>query len=201
VHNDLLEDGTGGVDWLRVYRAPGARMSSYDKILLDPVTIWKGSETNLDQVAPEDRQRIADRFFDLLYEVLAKDYTMVRLPAPGTMRLRVAITGLQAGTPVLDTFSSAVPQVRVAATLGGYATGKPVFSGQASVAFKLVGATTGQLLVIGLDGRVGQKTVAGSWNSWNDADLALEYWCEMARYRFCLARGAGCSQPSLPRGL
>jgi hypothetical protein len=59
---------------------------------------------------PEDRQRVADRFYQLIQTSLGKDDTMVALPAEGTMRVRVALTGLSKGTLALDTISSTVPR-------------------------------------------------------------------------------------------
>jgi hypothetical protein len=61
---------------LLVYRNKKAKWASYDKIILDPVTIWGVENSTLppDQLA--DYQRLVDDFHQTLKDKLSKDYGM-----------------------------------------------------------------------------------------------------------------------------
>ncbi len=57
----LLQPGGAGRAAL-VYRNPTANFASYNKILLDPVTIWTAPDSQLNTVPQNQRQAAADRF-------------------------------------------------------------------------------------------------------------------------------------------
>ena len=191
-----LEDCSGRRA-LRCFVAPDVAWKSYDKILLDPVTVWTAEGSPLANMPADQRQKLADYFYKVLHENLAKDYTMVTEPGPGTLRLQVAITDAEAATPVLNTVSSLVPQLRAATTLQGFITGKPLFTGQAQIEFRATDAVTGKLLVEGIDKRVGTKQLISSVG-WDQVEDAMTYWATLARFRLCELRGqAANSCPKL----
>ena len=109
-------------------------------------------------------------------------------PGPGTLRIQVAVTDAAEATPVLNTVSSLVPQLRTATTLQGFITGKPVFTGEAEVEFRVTDAMTGKLLAEGVDKRVGTKQLMSSVG-WDQVDDSMKYWATLARYRLCELRG------------
>lgn len=45
-----LQPGKSG-EALLVYRNPGADFSKYDKVLVDPVAVWRGSGSDLEDVS------------------------------------------------------------------------------------------------------------------------------------------------------
>src|SRR5262245_47543111 len=53
----LLRPGAPGEVAL-VYRNPDARWNTYDKILLEPVTLWRSGRKSLDAVPEEDLLRL-----------------------------------------------------------------------------------------------------------------------------------------------
>lgn len=168
-----------------------ARFSKYTKILLDPVTVWRGEESREKGAPQKDIQVLADHFFSLLYLTFKQDYEMVQTPGPQTLRIQVAITKLQESMVVLDVVSTVVPQARALSTLKGLATGKPAFVGEASVEAKVSDAGTGRVLAAVVDRRVGGKKLeAEAFDSWGDVNEILEFWAKMARFRLCEARGA-----------
>ena len=196
-----LQKGSGD-DWARVYRKPGVDFAGYDKLILDPIGIWADANSSLKKLSAADRQRIANNFHRLAYESVSRYFTMVIEPGPGTLRLRMGLTNTKASSPTLDTISTAVPQIRAATTVTGYATGKPAFTGEAAFAFKVADAQTGEVLAMGADKRVGTKTLSGATDSWSDVNDALQYWADLAAYRICTAkRLASCQKPQVKRGL
>ena len=174
-----------------------ARAAQYTKILLDPVTIWRGEESKLKGLSQEELQHLADHFYSLLYVTLKEDYEMVQEPGPNTIRIQVAITKAEESMVVLDVVSTIVPQARALSTIKGLATGKPAFVGEASIEAKLSDAQTGKLLVAVVDRRVGGKKLeAELFDSWGDVNEILDYWAKLARFRLCEARaGENCVKP------
>jgi len=78
----------GGPDRaLLVYRAPDASLAGYDKVILDPVTVWRAPGAG-DAVSRADLQRLADLLYGMLLTRLKTYYVMVQTPGPKTLRIR-----------------------------------------------------------------------------------------------------------------
>jgi hypothetical protein len=187
-----------GRDSLLTYANPEADWKAYDRIILDPVMIWRPSETDGESVV--NLQRLADYMHGLVQAELSKDYTVVREPGSNTMRISIAIIKAEQSVPVLAAISS-VPLPGNLLALGSLAknmtTGKPAWVGEAVIEGKVTDSQTGVLLGAAVDRRVGGKSLsAGRMQSWGDVEEALRYWSINSRYRLCKARGAqGCAPP------
>jgi hypothetical protein len=92
-HGDysILRPGQEGEAAL-VYRNPDARFGAYDKVLVDPVTVWTGTDSDLGEVPAEDRQTLANDLYGKLVEALQADYQIVTTPGRGVLRISAAIT-------------------------------------------------------------------------------------------------------------
>lgn len=181
---------------LLIYKNPQADWKKYKKVILDPVTLWVGKDSQLKDVSAEDRQRMADLFWVKLHDALKTDYEIVNSPGPDVLRLQAAITEAETSNPVLDTVSSIVPQLRVLTGVKGLATGVSGFTGSASVEMKITDSSDKTLLAAAADRRGGTKTLSGVTNSWNDVEEAYRYWAEKVRWRACLLRGEpNCVEP------
>lgn len=181
---------------LLIYKNPQADWKRYKKIMLDPVTLWIGKDSQLNDVSGEDRQRMADLFYAKLHEALKIDYEIVKSPGPDVMHVQVAITEAESSNPVLDTVSSIVPQLRLLTGVKGVATGVSGFTGSASVEMKITDSSDKTLLAAAVDRRGGTKTLRGVTSSWNDVEESFRYWAEKVSWRACLLRGGiGCVEP------
>ena len=180
---------------LLVYKNPTASWSSYTKVYLDPVTVWKDEQTK--DVSAEDLQTLADYLEVQVNDALKQDYEMVQAPGPGVMRVSVAITEADASSPTMNAISSVVPQLRTLTVLKGFAAGgKPGFVGSASAEVKITDAQTGTLLAAAVDRRAGTKGLTGVTNKWNDIEQAYKYWANKLRWRLCQSRGGkDCVEP------
>jgi hypothetical protein len=192
----LLRKG-GKHDVLLVYRKKDTIWSAYDKIILDPVTIWGAESYTLppDQLA--DYQRLVDDFHRMLKDKLSKDYTITDSPTVGAMRIQIAIiNGLRANTP-LKIAKTVAPYAGYADTLWTFATGKPAFAGEVSIEYMIKDSETQELLVAGADRRVGGNQLGkATWKSWGDVQNILSYWSDEAGYLLCVDRGArNCAKP------
>ncbi len=166
--------------------------ATYKKMILDPVMIWRGKDSKMLGVDPKDAQAIADAFYSIMYEELAKDYEMVKEPGPKTFRMQAALTDAEQSRPALDVLSSVPAPYNVmfmASTIKTLSTGKPLFKGEASIEGKVMDADTGEVLAAAVDRRVGGRFLNSEvFDSWNDVHGALKYWAQLTRFRLCQMR-------------
>ena len=127
-----------------------------------------------------------------------KDYEMVEKQGPDTMQIQIAVTHGEKSNVGLATVSKIVPQARMLDTLWSFASGKPAFTGEVSIEYKVTDAQTGELLAAGADERVGglklfDKTAFGSWG---DVKNSFSFWGDFTVYRLCqLREGSDCVEP------
>ena len=188
----------GVQDYLLVYRNPNADYSRYHKISLVPITVWTDPKVKMSSGERDDLQRLADYFHALLVEKWSKDYQIVDEFGPDTLRIQIAIIDGEARTVGLSFISKVIPQARVANTVWSFIRGKPAFVGEVTIEFKTTDAETGELLLAGVDKRVGGQRLfeKNVFNSWGDVQNAFTYWADLSTFRLCEARkGANCVKP------
>lgn len=169
-----------------------ADWAAYDKILLEPVTLWGAPA----EMPDEDLQRLADNLYGLMYEALSQDYAMVSEPEPGTLRIQFALTGAERSDPTLDVVSTVVPSAFVLSSAAQFVTGEPTFGGDAMIEARVADALSSRTLGAVVDRRVGGKDLAGSHDSWDDVNAAFSFWSQLTRFRLCDLRGdAECVSP------
>jgi hypothetical protein len=183
----VLQAGGKGEE-LMIYRNPDAYWPGYKKILLDPIQIWRDKE-KAEKAPLEDLQRLANNFNIFLRDELTKDYKMVTLPGPATLRIQIALTDVQKSTAALDTVTTVLPPAYIITSGVGFASGKPPFTGQAAFEGRIVDAHSGTLLAAAVDRRVGGKAIKNWTDSWDDANQVLKIWSKMLRVRLCQFRG------------
>ena len=158
----------------------------YDKIIIEPVTIWRVPGSKLEKAPQNELDMLGRYFYTAIRNELAKDYTIVDEPEVGAMRFRLALTEAQKSKVVLDIVSSVIPIGAVVSVGKRLATGTHSFVGKATVEAELSSATTGELLAGAVASRVGGKGYdAGMFSSWSDVKKSADHWA--ARLRESLA--------------
>lgn len=154
------------------YFNPKTQWRNYSKIIIEPVTFW-GDATG--KISPPDQQALATYFRGAMEKEFAERFQLVEMPAPGVMRLQVAITDAEAANPGLRTVSLVVPQVRILNAVQSMATGKMVFAGGLQAEMKLTDAMTGETLCAAVGRGLGGGSIkaAGQWK-WGDAENAMD---------------------------
>jgi len=182
---------------LLVYKNPDADWRKYRKVWLDSVTVWMSQkDSQLKDVSPEDRQRMAALLWSKLDESLRNDYEMTSNPGPDVLRIQAAITEAESSNVVLDMVTSIYLPAKLLAGGKSLATGVAGFAGSASAEMRVTDSATGTVLFEGVDRRGGTKNIGGSWSSWHDVEEAYRYWAEKTRYRLCQVRGGmACVEP------
>lgn len=140
----------GQVDEL--YVAPGASLSSYNKLLIDPVDVaferdWKQRHPEVDsEDAAKVRGRVSAGFSDVFTHELAKNgtYTVVYQPGPGVLRVHAAILNLDVAAPSV-----------IAPTNGNSYVVSP---GEMTLLLELYDSRAGALLARAIDRKRGRET-------------------------------------------
>src|SRR6266478_9024280 len=97
----LLREG-GPNDSALVYRAPDANWSAYDKVLLEPVTLWRSGRKSLEPVPQEDLLRLVSDFQSAVRTGLGEGFRIVYQAGSGVMRIRLSFTDGRSSVPGLQ---------------------------------------------------------------------------------------------------
>ena len=178
----ILRKGEKG-QALLVYRNPHINFSKYEKVSVDPVTIWKKKGSELEGVSDADLHRLAKELRSKIIWHLNQDYVVVPDPGPGVMRIQVAITEARESNVGMDVTTIIFPPVTILAGAKNLATGTRAFVGEASIEAKVTDAETGDVLLAAVDRRAGGRTMDGVMDSWDDVEHAFEYWANRLKLR------------------
>ncbi|EJT03924.1 hypothetical protein RCCGE510_17096 [Rhizobium sp. CCGE 510] len=79
--------------------------SQYARIIVDPVTVYNGSDNQFGKVPETDKALLANYMQAQFTEKLKTRFAIVSTSAPATLRLHLTLTGAKATTAVLGTVS------------------------------------------------------------------------------------------------
>jgi hypothetical protein len=159
------------------YKAPDANLAAYDKVLLDPVTVWRAPGAS-EGVPRAELQRLANLLYGMLQSRLRTYYVMVQSPGPQTLRIRAALTEATPSSTTMDIMSQIGPISAAADEVKEMATGTPAWVGAAAAEIQVLDAETGRELLAAADRRVGHKTLTGSSDPWADVTDSFGLWAD-----------------------
>ena len=191
-----LREGADDQALLR-YVKPGVDFRRYNKVIVEPVTIWTNPGSDLAELSQTEKRELASRFYAHLVTEISKSTAVTSKPEYGTIRIQVALTDTEKSRAVLDTVSTVVPVGLAASTVKEIFTGQAAFTGSTGMEIKVSDAVTGDVLAAAVDKRVGKKSLGVStFSQWGDTDSAMEYWAQLISYRVCQYRGqTNCIAP------
>lgn len=79
--------------------------NSYNKAIINPVAIYRGSDHQFGDMAENDKASLTSYMQRQFSEKTAARFALVNASSPGTLRVRLTLTGATANTPVLGTLS------------------------------------------------------------------------------------------------
>ncbi len=173
----LLEKG-GTDEPSLIFVDEDADFSPYEKIAINPITIWRAEGSDLSGVPDEDLQQLADYLRGSLRTALEGHFEVVEHPGPDVLRLRLAITEARRSRIVADILSTVAPPVRLLSNVKALATGTHAFVGRASIEGELIDSLTKRRLAAMVDERAGGKTLSGAGSRWDDVRSAYDYWAQ-----------------------
>jgi hypothetical protein len=166
----------GGPDEVAlVYRDPEAPWTSYDKVLFEPVTLWRSGRKSLDAVPEGDLLRLIADLEGAVRRRLGDGFALVDKPQPGAMRIRLAITEARAADPILDVLRGR-GEGDVTRGTGTLDVQTRRFIESAHIEGEIRDATTDRLLAAGVDRR--RREDALPIDTWADVDRALDFWAQ-----------------------
>lgn len=77
----------------------------YQRIIVEPVTIYRGPDSQFEKVSEDDRRRLAGYMREQFTDRLSGVFEIVDRPAPDTLRVRITLTGAKTTKAFLGTFS------------------------------------------------------------------------------------------------
>ncbi len=192
----ILQKGSGDHEALGRYVNPIADWKNFTKVMIDPVQLWVGRGSSLNNLPLEERIQLTSLLFGKIQDAVLAHYRIVREPGPHVMRISVALTEARISDPVLDTDSSVLPRDYLFSGTESLSTGTGTFVGTASVEAKITDAENGILLAAAVDRRGGAQASLGSTAKWNDVEESFKFWASTLRYRLCQWRGErSCVEP------
>lgn len=158
-----------------VYRDPEAPWTSYRKVLLEPLTLWRSGRKSLDVVPEGDLLRLIADLESAVRRHLGEDFELVDAPGPGVMRIRLAITEARATDPILDVVRARGSE-DVTRGDGPLHAETRRFIERAEIEGEIRDAATDRLLAAGVDRR--RREGALPIDTWAHVDRALDFWAE-----------------------
>lgn len=78
---------------------------SYTKAIVEPVTIYSGPDNQFGSMSEADKAILARHMQTEFTRRLASRFQIVQAPSPGTVRVKLTLTGATTTTPVVGTFT------------------------------------------------------------------------------------------------
>ncbi|MGZ9720234.1 DUF3313 domain-containing protein [Rhizobium miluonense] len=137
------QDKTGRVPY--TYRGD-VNWQRYGKIMVDPVTIYSGSDNQFVKLEAADKFELASYMRNEFTEKLRSRFAITNTPGPGTLRLRLTLTGARKTTAVLGPLSHIDIAGGVYNTVQATRGGEGSMTGSVSYAVEVYDTQTNQLL-------------------------------------------------------
>ncbi len=185
---DILVKGGEGQALYR-YQRPNVDWKKYTKLIVDPVIVYEAAELNAD--TRDNYQKLANNAYAYFTKDLEQEFTLVTVPGPDTLRIQFAIVSAAKSSTVYNLLTTIVPVGMAVSAVQYGVTGKPAGVGEVTGEMRLTDSQTGEMLGAAIDKRVGGKQLRGVFDSWQDADSALQFWAKLTRWRLCEVRNPG----------
>jgi hypothetical protein len=151
----------GGVDL--VYLKDGADFKKYNKVMLDHIIFFTDPEARFKGVEANELKKLEVSFHSALKNELEKEYPyvsypIVNEPGPDVMKLRVAVTTLNPGRPVVC--GAAMALLPISLTVGEVdqaITGKNIGTGNATIEAEMLDSMTNERIAAAIDNYNGTK--------------------------------------------
>jgi hypothetical protein len=77
----------------------------YTEVIVAPVAIYRGSDSQFEKVSEEDKDTLAKYMQGEFAAKLAERFRIAKTPSPGTLRVQLTLTGAKRSTQVISTFT------------------------------------------------------------------------------------------------
>jgi hypothetical protein len=172
-----------------LYVDRGFDFRPYTKLMFDPVQVLVQPTPEQPEVDPAVVQRVAGQFQEALRANLTPDYQIVDQPGPDVLRVRSAITGLQAAKPPMGAIDFLPLKAAFNVTREAAGGGPRVAEMKAEIE---VLDPNGKRVVAATVSRKGdEKLPQGDTITWESLQPITDYWAKNFRSRLDQLRGVG----------
>jgi hypothetical protein len=161
----------GGEDEPRfLYKNPEVDIPEYEKIFLDRVTIWRGSDRVEEEEEREDSVRIATMLYSAFHAALKVHHVVTDQPGPDVIRFRLALTDVGPESEELVVYSTSLPPPETFPGDREIDEGTRAFLHRATVEAEATDSETGELLRAAVGKRVEELAEDGRIDTWSELD-------------------------------
>ena len=191
----MLSSGDGE-DAVLSYWNENVDWSTYEKMIFEPIAIWTGKDSQLNELSHGKRFRLKESLEGQMRESLKKNFRLVVHPSPNTLRVQLVSTEAETSTTLLDFYSILYPSARVLSELQMITLGTESWVGSAGYESRITDAMTGELLMASVDRRAGSKHLSGAFDDWDDVNEAYKHWVVQFHSQLCHKRKLpNCVEP------
>jgi hypothetical protein len=126
--------------------APPVDWRTYNKAIIDPVVVYQGPDQQFGDLAEKDRQALARYMEAQFSERLKQRFVLVNTVQPGTIRVRLTLTGAETSTAVLSTLTRFDIAGGIYNGVQAARGGEGMLTGSVSYVVEIFDATTSKLL-------------------------------------------------------
>lgn len=134
-----------GESW--TYFNPKLDLRKYRDLIIEPTVVYDGPDARFEDVDPADKDKFAGIVDEGLRTELAKGFTIVSRPDPGTARIRVTVLGVDNTTGGVATVTRVTPFGFALNAVKSMADKPGSFTGSVLYAVELNDGVTGELQV------------------------------------------------------
>lgn len=127
------------------YTAPVV-WSRYTQVLLDPVVVYEGGDNQFGTMKENDKAALADYMGKTFSQKLSKQFGIASQAAPGTLRVKLTLTGAETTTPLVGQAMHFDIAGNVYNGVQAIRGGQGAFSGSVSYAVEVYDSANGHLL-------------------------------------------------------
>lgn len=127
------------------YAAPVV-WSRYTQVLLDPVSVYQGTDNQFGEMKEAERAELAGYMTDTFSKKLAQRFAVAKQAGPNTVRVKLTLTGAEKTTPLIGQAMHFDIAGNVYNGVQSIRGGQGAFSGSVSYAVEVYDSTSGQLL-------------------------------------------------------
>lgn len=175
-----------GIDGTLRYIDTSANLRPYTKVMIDPVQVFLTPNPEYKGLEPDALKRMSDAFHSAFLGSLVSGYQVVNKPGPDVLRLRLAITGVQAVKPAMGA-TDFIP-IKAIFNVAREAAGEAPRVAEIAAEMEMLDAQ-GRVVGAAVSSRKGDKSLAqGEKITWNDLQAIVNVWAKNLRQHLDQAR-------------
>ena len=126
--------------------SPPIVWGQYSKVMIEPVEIYRGPDNQFGSVDDKDRAVLAQYMGKAFTEKLATRFALASQSGPGSLRIKLTLTGAEKTTAVLGQFTHFDIGGNLYDGISAATGGKSAFGGSVSYAVEIYDGSSGSLL-------------------------------------------------------